>query len=501
MLEKLAGVFRERCHLVPGKLVVVGVSGGADSLCLFDLLAEAGYPLLVIYYNHNLREAAAGESLAVRQMTRREKVTFVPGSGDVRRYADQHSVSIEMAARLLRYRFLFAQAEAAQAQAVAVAHHADDQVETVLMHLVRGAGLDGLGGMDMVQYPNPWSEHIPLVRPLLEAWRSEIEAYCQRRGLQPLEDLTNTDIAITRNRIRHELIPFLEGYNPQIREALQRLSRIIQDEAQALQDVIETAWRKCLVQETAGALAFDDQAMGDLPVALQRQMLRLAILRARGNLADVDFALIERAVHAIRNPPAARQLHLGLGLRMVWERDQAPGRKNRRASLLWLAAWEADLPEPDFPLLQQSLPDRLVLPAPGSLIIAPGWQLVVAETSPEQAWRTAPHNPDPYQAWLDVDRIELPLSVRPRRPGERFQPLGMGGHSQKISDLMINKRLPARARERWPIVCAGGVSIWVPGLSLNHAVRLRQATQRVIHIMLKNVSLGQISSSSAAAPG
>jgi tRNA(Ile)-lysidine synthase len=473
MLGKIWDICKNVCHLEPDKLVVVGVSGGADSLCLFDLLLQAKYPVLAVYFDHRLRAEAAVEALEVERLAGGRQALFSVGSGDVRQYADQHGISIEAAARLLRYRFLFAQAEAHQAQAVAVAHHADDQVETVLMHLVRGSGLGGLGGMVWVQLPNPWSETIPLVRPMLATWRNEIVEYCQQHGLQAMEDRTNADRTYTRNRIRHELVPLLQTYNPQVKEALWRLSQVAQSEAQAASLWAEQLGSAAFPQETEAALALDPNAITAQPVAIQRQVIRRGLARLRRGLEDVDFGLVERAVLALQNPPATRQLELGLGLRLVWEPDQ-----------VWLAAWEADLPVGGWPQLPVECSEPLLLEAQGCLELGEGWRLGLEVISAQEAWLAAPANPDPFQAWMDADQAGSPLWVRCRSPGERFQPLGMGGHSQKLADFMINVKMPRRARTRWPLVCAGSQVVWVPGYALSHAVRLREATTRVYHLQV-----------------
>lgn len=473
MLARFSSIARQECRLRPDQPIVVGVSGGADSLCLFDLLHRAGFPLQVVYFHHHLRAQADEEARYVADLAKAWGVSFCLGEGDVRRWADQHSLSLEAAARHLRYRFLFQQAEALHAQAVAVGHHAEDQVETVLFHLVRGAGLAGLRGMPMVQLPNPWSATIPLVRPLLRFWRPEILAYCQEQSLAPREDHTNLDVTYTRNRIRYGLIPYLESYNPRIKEALWRLSQIVQGEAQAIEQWADSAWETCRVRQEAQALALDAAAVRNLPVGVQRQVLRRAVACLRGGLEDVDYALIERAIQAFQQPPATRQLDLGLGLRLVWEEG-----------VVWLAGWEADLPNSEFPQIPAEAGQGFPVSAPGKVELGADWRLGVEVVAGETAWEAAPENRDPYQAWLDADSVPPPLWVRARRPGDRFRPLGMEGHSQKLADFMINVRLPRRARARWPLVCAEDEVIWVPGYAISHIARLRPGTRRAFHLRL-----------------
>jgi len=205
--------------------IIVGVSGGADSLCLLGTLHEAGYSLIVAHFDHQLRPDSAEGAKFVQQIAEKYNLHFVSASDDVAAYAKAEKQTTEEAARNLRYRFLFAQARKYNAQAVAVGHTADDQVETVLMHFLRGAGLSGLKGIQPRTILPAFDLEIPLVRPILDFWRDDTVAYCVAHNLTPHEDPSNASDDFFRNRLRHNLIPELEKYNPRFRETLQRTSR------------------------------------------------------------------------------------------------------------------------------------------------------------------------------------------------------------------------------------------------------------------------------------
>jgi len=252
MLENIASTFRDKCNLIPDRPILVGVSGGADSLCLMETLHQAGYPLVVAHFDHQLRSGSEGEVNALKKIVAGKKITFVSERGDVRVFASEEGMSIEEAARTLRYRFLFKQARAHKAQAVAVGHTADDQVETVLMHFLRGAGLTGLKGMSYrSQFPT-FDKDVPLVRPLLDVWREEIVAHCAANDLQTFHDPSNDSLEFQRNRIRHQLIPQLENYNPRFREAVLRTARSLTDDHSALSEVLDAAWIECVKSERGG---------------------------------------------------------------------------------------------------------------------------------------------------------------------------------------------------------------------------------------------------------
>jgi tRNA(Ile)-lysidine synthase len=203
-------ILREECKLDKDQPILVGVSGGPDSLCLLSRLHEAGWRVIAAHFNHHLRTEAAEEAAAVEELAARMQVAFVGGAADVRQYAAERKLSIEAAARDLRYRFLFEQARRDAAQAVAVGHTADDQVETVLMHFLRGAGLNGLKGMQYRSFLREYDVALPLVRPLLDMWRADTAAYCVEHGLSPHYDASNESTDFLRNRLRNELIPLLE---------------------------------------------------------------------------------------------------------------------------------------------------------------------------------------------------------------------------------------------------------------------------------------------------
>ena len=243
MLDRFPTTLQSECHLEQDLLLLVGVSGGPDSLCLLDVLRRLDYRLVVAHLDHGLRPESADEALAVQRLAESLGAACVVERQDVSAFAEMHGISLEEAARSVRYRFLFEQARLYEAQAVAVGHTADDQVETVLMHLLRGAGLSGLRGMAYRSLPNTWSQDIPLVRPLLGTWREEVLAYCHANALQPHLDSSNLDIRFYRNRLRHDLIPYLKNYNPRVHEVLWRTARVLSDDYA----VLEQADRKSVV--------------------------------------------------------------------------------------------------------------------------------------------------------------------------------------------------------------------------------------------------------------
>jgi len=475
MFEQLISVLVEKCSFDPHRPVLAGVSGGPDSLCLLDVLRQQGYPVIVAHLDHGLRPTAALEAQRLRRMAEGWGLPFVLEEADVAGYAARQGLSIEEAAREARYRFLFEQAARCQAQAVAVGHTANDQVETVLMHLLRGSGLSGLRGMRYRSLPNPWSQEIPLTRPLLGVWREEIVTYLEQRGLQASLDESNLDTRFYRNRLRHELTPQLELLNPGAQRRLWQMADILAEDEAVLAQAEQIAWQGCWLEQGQGFVALGVTNLRRQPVGLQRRLLRRAMAVLRPGLRDIDFSAVERGLRFLGCASRSNRCDLAGGLRLEMEGER-----------LWLATWEADLPGGDWPQIEPG--KQVELAAPGKIELAGGWRLT-AETMPAEAGllKRARVNADPYQAWLDCDKLTVPLVVRGRKAGERFRPFGMAGHSLKLADFMTNCRMPRRGRAGWPLAVSGEQIVWLPGYRIGEDGALQPDTQRVVHLTLEPI--------------
>lgn len=469
-LEEIARILVLECRLSKTQPLIVGVSGGPDSLCLLDVLMCLEYPVIVAHLDHALRVESAAEAQKVEAFARERGVAFVIEREDVGEYARREKLSVEEAARLVRYRFLFTQAERYGAQAVAVAHTADDQVETVLMHLLRGAGLAGLRGMNYWSEGGVWQGNLPLVRPLLGVWRDEVLAYCRQRGLQPSFDLSNQDTTYFRNRLRHELIPYLTRFNPQVRGVLWRMAQALQGDYEVLQEVTRDVWKRCCLQVGEDFVTLSFAELQQLSRGLQRRVMRSAIAQLRPGLRDIDFLAVEKGLSFLAQPVSCRLVDWVAGLRLYWENER-----------LFVVSGNRLPVEEDWPQVEQGV--EMLLRVPGQLSLLQGWAITAELLNVERLDGVlVDAAQDAYQAWLDADRLILPLLVRSRRAGDRFEPLGMGGHTMKLSDFWINVGLSPRARPGWPLICSNGKIAWVPGFRPAHFCRLTSETRRAVHL-------------------
>lgn len=477
--------FSSRALLGPDEPLVVAVSGGPDSLCLLHVLhgLRQALPLRlhVAHLDHGLRPEAADEAVFVRQQAEALGLPAHLGQADTRAQAAAGRQSIEEAARSARYAFLAEVAGRVGARHIAVAHTADDQAETVLMHFLRGAGLAGLKGMLGVTEVGEWkletggwnsdaqsrleppTSNLYLLRPLLTTTRAEVEAYCAARGLAPRRDASNADTQYLRNRLRHELLPLLEQYNPQVRAVLARSAEVLAGEHGLVEARLRAVWAETAPAhlQSDGRVTFDRARWLALTVPEQRGLLRAGVRRLRQHLRDVDFTPLEAALGFSRRAGPGRQCDVVAGLRLTIGRD-----------VITLHPWVAPAADPT--------PAGPLLNADGTL--SGRWRFGVALVGADE-WapgQPTPNGGGPWRVYADAAAIRQSLCLRTRRPGDRFRPLGMGGHSSKLADFMINQKIAPEARALWPLVTCGEEIVWVAGLRLDERYKVGASTERVV---------------------
>ncbi len=472
-----------------GDTVVVGVSGGPDSLCLLHVLhrlaPELGLRLHVAHLNHGLRGADAdADAECVAQFAASLVLPFTAGRADVAAMASAPGLSVEEAARQARYRFLAEVAAATGAHVIAVGHNADDQAETVLMHFLRGSGVAGLRGMlprtrladyrlrggdeasgepgarEKIGTPPPRGAvaqpGLRLVRPLLTIPRAAIEAYCAEQRLHPRFDRSNEDVTFFRNRLRHELLPILEGYNPQVRKVLAHTAEVMAGDYELLRADLDEV-------RAQGETLFDLAAWRTLPIGLQRATIREAIHRLRADLRNINWEHVERAVWLAREGETGQAATLASGLELQ------VGYQTLRI-VEEGAPWTCDLPQITDPL---RLGAQQITELPG------GWRVIVQQLRRDDLPADLAADPDPWVAYLDAAAVGPDLTLRPRQEGDRFEPYGLSGHSVKVNEFMINAKVPKDLRGGWPLLVGACGIAWVCGLRVDQRAAVRPDTGTV----------------------
>jgi len=337
LVERVLGFIRQHRLISAQETLVVGVSGGPDSACLLHLLVRLkdslGAKLHVAHLNHMLRGAESEADVEyVSELARQLGVAATLERRDVKNYQVERRLSLEEAARQVRYQFLAEVAGKVGAKRVAVGHTADDQAETILMRLLRGTGTLGLQGMQpLTEWDSLGGDTgLEIIRPLLEISRKEVEAYCQQHALAPREDSSNLSPSYLRNRIRNELMPLLRSYNPKIDEALLRTADTLASELAFIEQQVSQLWDKVVSQE-GKALVLEAKELKSLHPAVQRHLLRQVLRRLLGSLEDIEWKHIEKMRDALVLPKGKRVV-LPRGLTFYVENGRyrvtlhAPGR-------------------------------------------------------------------------------------------------------------------------------------------------------------------------------
>jgi len=466
-LKKFRNTAVNLCDLKIDQPILAGVSGGADSLCLADLLIKCGYMTIIAHFDHKLRDNSGGDAKLVKAFAESRKTPFILGGKNIREFSKRGGYSIEEGARIARYEFLFDQANKLGSGAIAVGHNADDQAETVLMHFLRGAGVNGLRGMMHKTYLPQFNEKIPLVRPLLRIPRIEIEIYCIENEIQFTRDESNFELTYFRNRIRLELMPLLETYQPGIRERLGKTSILMAEVDEVLSDLIKIAWNRVLLRKDSGYVVLSLPAFKREPLAVKRGLIREAIQFLRPGLRNVDFDCVERVVNLVNASSRFGRGEILQGLEALIETDQ-------------LVIKDSSVKDTGQYWFEMDSNLTLIIPESGGEISSGNWVIKTEKKShnKENYWEDSEGNS--HTAYLDLDQLKFPILVRTWRSGDRIQPFGMDGHSMKLADFWLNEGLPQRARANWPLVCDQQGICWIPGFRIMHPYQVYKTTKNVL---------------------
>ncbi len=444
----------------PGSSVLVACSGGPDSVALLDVLhtldrrRRQGWHLAVAHINHMLRGAESeADARFVHELAARYGLPFILGAKRVKAVVRSRGISIEEAAREVRYEFFAEAAEETGATVVATGHTADDNAETILHHILRGTGLRGLAGIPIKRPLSPGSSTL-IVRPVLLVSRADLRKYLAWRGLVFRMDSSNLDLTYLRNRIRQELIPYLEReYSPGVRQALLRLGDIAGSAEDLLMDLVTAKGRKRRPVETVLSVA----RLSSMPQALRQMVIRdlissVGVAPSHRHIADVARLLTGASGQASVSLPGGLRAERTYGsLRFV----PSPARGPRPTRL------------------------RKSLAIPGEVLIADVGRVVRAE--PVASRPAKKKHRSCYEEIIDLDTVKPPLVVRRWRRGDRFQPLGMTG-KKKLSDYFIDRKVPRAERDLVPLVADKAGIIWIVGRAVDERVKLTPKSSRFLRL-------------------
>ncbi|MFP3853976.1 MAG: tRNA lysidine(34) synthetase TilS [Anaerolineales bacterium] len=477
LASQVAEVIEAHELLRPEELVILAVSGGADSLCLALVLRDLGYPIHIAHFDHGLRPESRQEADFVRDLAVEWQVPFtqeranppMAGAG-----------SQEAWARQARYRFLLRVATKVGAHRIATGHTADDQVETILMNLIRGAGPEGLAGMPFrgpvpIQDGKADEEQPTLIRPLLATWREQTEACCQQADLKPLVDPSNRDLKFTRNRIRHQLLPQIAELNPGVKGALLRTGWLMRSTSDWIDQEVEARWSEVVHAGHEQELRLDRHQFSKAPTVLEMSIFRRSFQAIAPADAEINFEHTLDSIELVKHGELGDSLSLPGDLLLEIEAGEAllrtAGAGARMAHVPQLAS-----PKP--------------LNLDGLTELEAGWRIASEQIQLSDELRARvemglePYN-SPRLEVMDLARVRGKLELRSRAPGDIFQPLGMAG-SMKLADFFINEGIPEAQRARWPLLVNKGRILWVVGVRLSELASLRDGSEQVLKLELRS---------------
>ncbi len=444
--------------------ILVAVSGGADSMALLHALqaqaGERGWQLTVAHLNHGIRGLAADEDARfVQHAATQLGLPCVVGRARVPALARRRGISIEMAAREARYAFLVRTARRVKAEMMVTAHTADDQTETLLLKLVRGAGRAGLSGIPA----ETTVQGLRLVRPLLEVPRGDILAYLRREKIAWREDESNADPVYLRNRVRHGLIPLLErDFNPRIRETLARTRRILSAEEDWLEELAGQVLKACQAGKVLSC-----RLLQAYPVAARRRVIRKWLIQQKVPESCLDFETTEKLMGLCARIGGSKTLLLGSGV--------AVRRTYDRLSIIQDA-------------LRGPVHFRVQLRVPGVTVLPEqGWR-IVARLAPGLIKERAVHPGGlPARASLGLAGGKAPvLWVRSWRAGDKMIPFGMKG-TKKIQDILVDAKLPQSERRGIPLFESSGKIVWLPGYRIAASWAVKDPKAQNLQLSLEKV--------------
>ncbi len=456
-IKKAIGKYR---LLDPGDRVVVAVSGGPDSVCLLSvlraLMKELKLTLHVAHLDHMFRgQESAAEARFVRELAEKLGVPATIEQFDVPSYCRERGLSPQTGAREVRYAFLERVASTSGASKIALGHTASDQAETLLMRLIRGAGVSGLSGIPL--------KREKIIRPLIEITRDEVLEFLREQDLSFVTDSSNLKPVYTRNRVRLELMPALKKFNPRVEEALSSAAVVLQDENEAMEAALAGILPAVVLRE-ASTVRIRRDAFNALLPALQRRVLRAVMETVPGAGADLSFIQTEEILGFMAEAQTGRSMDLAGRLSLEREYDSF--------------IFRTGLPPKTF---------LVALTVPGSTPL-PEFSLEVETSVLEPAEKTQETEEKKegnylWQAAFDYDKIAPPLVIRNRREGDRFRPAGMVG-SKKLQDFFTDEKVPRAKRDAVPLLLTGEDILWVIGMRTDGRFLPGPGTKKVLVVRI-----------------
>jgi len=458
MLDKIKKTIKEHNLIEQDDKIIVAISGGPDSVCLlhalYQLKEEYNLELYGAHLNHNFRGIDAQiDAQYVSNLCEDLNVLSFIKSMDVPQYAKQNGLSPEEAGRILRYDFFEEVAQRVGATKIAVAHNENDQAETVLMRLLRGTGLQGLTAIHI--------NRGNIIRPLLNIDRNSIEEYCEIHKLSPRIDKTNLESIYKRNKIRLELIPYLqENYNPNIMDNLVKTAETLKDDFDFIEERSREVYEKLVIMQSEYNVILPISRLKELHSSLKSRIIRLAAEQLLGRQEVLEYKHVQNVLELVERGATGKKITLPLGLvaKISYENLCFTTEADENKVFHYELPLEGTV---DMEELKGSFTVRVL-----------------------ERGEIKEISRDKYCKCFDYDQVKSILNVRNRREGDRFYPLGLTG-SKKLKDFFIDYKIDRDEREKIPLVCDGDEIIWIVGLRISEKYKITDKTTRILEIIFE----------------
>ena len=450
-------------HLINnGDSVVVGVSGGPDSVCLLHVLYTLRERLQIklhaVHINHMLRGAESEEDEKyVKELCEKLEIPAHFFSIDVQDLASKKGISLEEAGREARYRKFEEVAGETGASKIAVAHNRNDQAETVLMNIIRGSGLDGLKGIEYMRGK--------IIRPLLDVRREDIESYCRQHSLNPRTDSTNLVSIYTRNKVRLDLIPSINKmFDIDIQDNLWKMSVLLKDELDYIDENVTRLYNECLIEADKDSITIDAGIFNNCHIAVKRRIIRNAVKNLTGSLKGIESVHIEKVLQLWEKGRTGAEIHL-------------PGELKALKSYNHLIIGTAVNDVKTKPFCSEiNIPGVTLVPEIGAGIKA------FIEKKPSAIEQNGNMRYNSLVQYFDYDTLKMGIYIRNRKDGDVFKPYKSNG-TKKLKEYFIDNKIPRHKRDNIPLIAQGNEIVWVIGYKISDKFKVTENTKTVLKLI------------------
>ena len=463
MITRVLNTIRKYNLIKNGDCVVVGVSGGPDSVCLLHVLwclkNDFNLKLVAVHINHMLRgDESYRDEEFVKKLCEKLDVELKSVRVDINRVAQQKGMSLEEAGREERYKNFDIVADSIGADRIAVAHNKNDRAETVLMNIIRGTGLDGLKGMEYIRGR--------IIRPLLDIDRSEIEAYILEKNLDTVTDSSNLEKIYARNKIRLDVIPNIDKlFDCNLVKSIDRMSRLIKDDIDFIDDKVKEAYCDAVLKKENGEVELLLRKISKMHLAVRRRVIRKAIEEVKGSVKGIESVHIENILDMIDNGKVGSRIDLpGIKIGRTYESIRFYKKE----------------------IQPKSFDYEAFLNIPGLTEVGDGKHYIEASIITD--YKLSDYKGMKGSSliqFFDYDKMIEGINIRKRKEGDLFKPVNSNG-TKKLKEYFIDNKIPREIRDNIPLVAKGHDIIWIIGYKISDKFKVTENTKKVLKLIYKS---------------